>query len=77
MIETRVDDRVVPSHAFKFTARMQNAQGCTNLVLLQVTSGTSHTFMPTDKGIAQTARVWAFMAYYLGISKPAAAATSE
>lgn len=71
------DDRVVPSHAFKFTAKIQKAQGCSNPILLQVTRGTSHTYMPTDKGIAQTARVWAFMAYYLGITRPPAAATAQ
>jgi prolyl oligopeptidase len=71
------DDRVVPSHAFKFTAKLQKAQDCSNPILLQVTRGTSHTYMPTDKKIAQVARVWAFMAGYLGITQPPAAATTE
>jgi prolyl oligopeptidase len=67
------DDRVVPSHEFKFTAKIQQAQGCANPILLHTTGGTSHTYMPTDKEIAQTADVWAFEAYNLGIAHPPAA----
>ncbi len=62
------DDRVVPMHEFKFAARMQQAQGCANPVLLSTTSSTSHIYMPTDKDIEQTADVWAFEAYNLGIT---------
>ena len=61
------DDRVVPSHEFKFTAKIQQAQGCANPILLHVTGGTSHVYMPTDKEIAQTADVWAFEGWNLGI----------
>ncbi|MGH8128482.1 MAG: prolyl oligopeptidase family serine peptidase [Gammaproteobacteria bacterium] len=63
------DDRVVPSHEFKFTAKIQRAQGCANPILLHTTGSTSHTYMPTDKEIAQTADVWAFEAYNLGIKQ--------
>lgn len=62
------DDRVVPSHEFKFTAKIQQAQACDNPILLRTTGSTSHVYMPTDKLIAQTADVWAFEAYNLGIS---------
>lgn len=61
------DDRVVPSHEFKFTAAMQRAQGCANPILLRTTGSTSHTYMPTDKQIQQDADVWAFEAHSLGI----------
>ncbi|HET7921573.1 MAG TPA: prolyl oligopeptidase family serine peptidase, partial [Gammaproteobacteria bacterium] len=61
------DDRVVPSHSYKFAARLQHAQRCDNPVLIRVATQTSHGYMPTDKRIAQTADVWAFMAYNLGI----------
>ncbi|HEX7326186.1 MAG TPA: prolyl oligopeptidase family serine peptidase [Rhodanobacteraceae bacterium] len=64
------DDRVVPSHEFKFTARIQQAQACDNPILLRTTGSTSHTYMPTDKQIQQTADVWAFEAYNLGIREP-------
>jgi prolyl oligopeptidase len=63
------DDRVVPSHEFKFTAKIQRAQGCANPILLHVTGDTSHVYMPTDKQIAQTVDVWAFEAWNLGIKQ--------
>lgn len=67
------DDRVVPSHEFKFTAKIQQAQGCDNPILLHTTGSTSHIYMPTDKLIQQDADVWAFQAYNLGITGPPAA----
>lgn len=63
------DDRVVPSHSYKFVARLQHAQSCDNPILLRVETKTSHGYMPTDKRIAQTADVWAFMAWNLGIHR--------
>lgn len=63
------DDRVVPSHEFKFTAKIQRAQGCNNPILLRTTGSTSHIYMPTDKEIQQDADVWAFEAWNLGIRK--------
>jgi len=63
------DDRVVPSHAFKFTAKLQRAQGCANPILLSTTASTAHDYMPTDKKIQQVADVWAFEAWNLGIKK--------
>ena len=64
------DDRVVPMHEFKFTAAIQRAQACANPILLRTTGATSHTYMPTDKQIAQTADVWAFEANNLGVKQP-------
>ena len=61
------DDRVVPSHTYKFAAALQAAQACDNPVLVRVEINTSHGYMPTDKRIAQTVDVWAFLAYSLGI----------
>ena len=63
------DDRVVPSHEFKFAAKIQQAQACANPILLQTFGSTSHTYMPTDKQIQQTTDVWAFEAYNLGIKQ--------
>ncbi|HET7395436.1 MAG TPA: prolyl oligopeptidase family serine peptidase [Gammaproteobacteria bacterium] len=62
------DDRVVPSHSYKFAATLQHDQGCNNPILIRIETKTSHGYMPTDKRIAQTADVWAFMAYNLGIT---------
>jgi len=64
------DDRVVPSHSYKFAAALQHDQGCANPVLIRVDTKTSHGYMPTDKRIAQTADIWAFHAYNLGIGGP-------
>jgi hypothetical protein len=36
-------------------------------VLVRIETNTSHGYMPTDKRIAQTVDVWAFLAYNLGI----------
>ena len=63
------DDRVVPSHSYKFAAALQHAQACDNPVLIHIATNTSHGYMPTDKRIAQTADVWAFEAWNLGIKK--------
>ena len=62
------DDRVVPSHSYQFAAALQHDQGCDNPVLIRIETKTSHGYMPTDKRISQTADVWAFEAYNLGIT---------
>jgi prolyl oligopeptidase len=54
------DDRVVPSHSFKFTATLQTAQGCGKPVLIRVETQGSHGYRPTDKRIAELADEWAF-----------------
>ncbi len=56
------DDRVVPSHSFKFTAALQAAQGCGRPVLIRVETQASHGYSPTDKRIATLADIWAFAA---------------
>ncbi len=59
----------MPSHSYKFVARLQHAQSCDNPILLRVETKTSHGYIPTDKRIAQTADVWAFVAWNLGLRK--------
>jgi prolyl oligopeptidase len=54
------DDRVVPSHSFKFAATLQAAQGCDNPVLIRTERHASHAYRPTDKRIAELADGWAF-----------------
>lgn len=56
------DDRVVPSHSFKFTAALQAAQGCDRPVLIRVETGGSHNFRSTDKRIAELTDEWTFAA---------------
>ncbi len=71
------DDRVVPSHSFKFTATLQAAQGavanCNNPVLIRVEVQGSHGYRPLDRQIAERADIWAFAAKYTGMTvKPIA-----
>jgi prolyl oligopeptidase len=61
------DDRVVPSHSFKFAAALQAAQGCDAPVLIRVEVQGSHGYRPTDKLIAERADQWAFAAAHLGV----------
>jgi prolyl oligopeptidase len=63
------DDRVVPSHSFKFTAAMQKAQGCAKPVLIRVETQGSHGYRPTDKRIAELADLWAFTAAQMGVER--------
>jgi prolyl oligopeptidase len=56
------DDRVVPSHSFKFVAALQRAQGCDRPVLIRIETQGSHGYRPTDKRIAELADQWAFAA---------------
>jgi prolyl oligopeptidase len=63
------DDRVVPSHSFKFTAAMQAAQACNKPILIRVETQASHGYRPTDKRIAEMADEWAFAAAHLGMVK--------
>ena len=61
------DDRVVPSHSFKFAAAMQAAQGCAKPVVIRVETQGSHGYRPTDKRIAELADEWAFTAANTGV----------
>ena len=63
------DDRVVPSHSFKFTAALQKAQGCAKPVLIRVETQGSHGYRPTDKRIAELADLWAFTAAQMGVER--------
>jgi prolyl oligopeptidase len=60
------DDRVVPSHSFKFTATMQKHQGamgdCDRPILIRVETQGSHGYRPLDRRIAEFADIWAFVA---------------
>jgi prolyl oligopeptidase len=71
------DDRVVPSHSFKFTATMQPLQaatpGCNRPVLIRIEAQGSHGYRPLDRRIQEQADIWAFAAAHTGMTvKPAA-----
>jgi prolyl oligopeptidase len=60
------DDRVVPSHAYKFAAALQAAQGCDRPILLRVASDASHSYASGAGAIAELTDMWAFVAARLG-----------
>jgi prolyl oligopeptidase len=49
------DDRVVPSHTFKYIATLQGAQECSRPVLVRIETQSSHGYRPTTKLIAEIA----------------------
>jgi prolyl oligopeptidase len=65
------DDRVVPSHSFKFAATLQEAQtaapNCTNPTLIRVEMQGSHGYRPLDRTIQEQADIWAFAAEHTGM----------
>jgi len=63
------DDRVVPSHSFKFAAALQ-AQCGDKPALIRVETNGSHAYRPTDRQIAERADVLAFAADQLGMRLP-------
>ncbi len=66
------DDRVVPSHSFKFTATLQAAQpitpNCARPILIRVEVEGSHGYRPLDRAIAEEADIYAFAAANLGMA---------
>jgi len=57
------DDRVVPWHSYKFAAAMQNAQECSNPILIRVETRAGHgAGKPTWMQIEVAADQWAFLA---------------
>ncbi|HEX7085318.1 MAG TPA: prolyl oligopeptidase family serine peptidase [Vicinamibacterales bacterium] len=62
------DDRVVPGHSFKFTARLQEVQSCDKPVLIRVETRAGHgAGKPTSKQIEEAADVLAFRVRHLGM----------
>ena len=55
------DDRVVPSHSFKFAAKLQEYQGCENPILLRTEGRAGHgAGTPKDKQINQIAEIYGY-----------------
>ncbi|WP_105012382.1 prolyl oligopeptidase family serine peptidase [Salinibacter sp. 10B] len=66
------DDRVVPSHSYKFAAAMQDAQAGDAPILLRVETDTGHGGgTPTSKEIEETTDVFAFLVDALKMEVPA------
>jgi prolyl oligopeptidase len=49
------DDRVVPSHTYKYVAALQAAQSCPRPVMVRVETQSSHGYRPTTKLLAEIA----------------------
>jgi prolyl oligopeptidase len=61
------DDRVVPGHSFKFAARLQAVQGCSNPTLIRIETSAGHgAGKPTAKLIEDSADIFAFTLAMLG-----------
>ena len=55
------DDRVVPSHSFKFAAKLQEYQSCNNPILLRVEDRSGHgAGTPKDKRINQISEIYGY-----------------
>jgi prolyl oligopeptidase len=62
------DDRVVPGHSFKYMAALQAASVGPKPHLIRIETRAGHgSGKPTDKIIAETADLWAFIAYHTGL----------
>jgi prolyl oligopeptidase len=66
------DDRVVPSHSYKFAAALQAAQGCGRPILLRVASDASHSYASASGELAEWTDVWSFVVSRLGVRVSAA-----
>jgi prolyl oligopeptidase len=71
------DDRVVPWHSYKFAAQLQQAQGCSNPVLLRVETRAGHgAGKPVWMQIEDYADQWAFLVKTLHMESGARLADS-
>jgi prolyl oligopeptidase len=61
------DDRVVPSHSFKFAATLQEKQGCRKPVLIRVETRSGHGASNITKNIDLLTDTFSFMFYNMGV----------
>ncbi len=55
------DDRVVPSHSYKFAAKLQEHQGCENPILIRIEDRAGHgAGTPKDKIINQISEIYGY-----------------
>ncbi|PCI34869.1 MAG: S9 family peptidase [Flavobacteriaceae bacterium] len=64
------DDRVVPSHSFKFAAELQDKQSGSNPVLIRIETNAGHgAGTPVSKTIEQYADIFGFVLYNMGFQE--------
>ncbi|MEZ5429514.1 MAG: prolyl oligopeptidase family serine peptidase [Pyrinomonadaceae bacterium] len=62
------DDRVVPAHSFKYAAALQDAQAGDEPVIIRIDTNSGHGASSTTKALEQTADIYSFFFYNLGIT---------
>ncbi len=63
------DDRVVPSHSYKYVSALQDMYDGSNPMLIRIETDAGHGYgKPTDKVIAGQTDMWAFLFYNMGIN---------
>jgi len=63
------DDRVVPAHSFKFISELQHNKAGVNPALIRIETSAGHgAGKPISKHIEETADIWSFMWYNMGLS---------
>ena len=62
------DDRVVPAHSFKYAAALQAAQVGTDPILIRIDTKSGHGASSTTKQLEQTADIYSFIFYNLGVT---------
>lgn len=63
---SEIDDRVVPSHSYKFAARLQTAQECNNPILIRIETRAGHgAGTPKDKTIEYISDIYGFALHHL------------
>ena len=62
------DDRVVPAHSFKYAATLQAANAGDNPVLIRIETNSGHGSSNLSKAIGETADIYAFLFYNLGVT---------
>lgn len=55
------DDRVVPSHSYKFAATLQASQQCTRPIVLRVAVNSSHGYESRQSQIDERTDMWSFI----------------
>jgi prolyl oligopeptidase len=62
------DDRVVPAHSFKYAATLQEKYRGENPVLIRIQTKSGHGASSTTKAIEETADIYSFIFYNMGIT---------
>jgi prolyl oligopeptidase len=62
------DDRVVPAHSFKYAATLQEKNTSINPILISIDTNSGHGASNTAKAIEETANIYSFILYNMGVT---------